>query len=257
MARVLILGAGYTGGRVASLLRLSGHTVVTTRRAGGDLPVVLPETGVLRTLEGKDWRVLWSAPSVEGISVLEGMAERVVYLSTTGVYGDAHLVDALTPAAPKTERTRRRLEAESVVLAGPWPACVLRPAAIYGPGRGAHESIRAGRWRVAGDGSNYTSRIHVDDLAAMAVGAVLGDLLGVWPVADEEPCTNAEITRYCCELMGMEMPPNAPADVLDESRRADRRVDGSEAARRLGVKLRYPSYRVGIPAILEETHGRI
>ena len=257
MARILVFGAGYTGGRVASLLRSAGHTVVTTRRAGGDLPVVLPDTGVLRMLVGTDCRVLWSAPSVEGISVLEGMAERVVYLSTTGVYGDARIVDASTPAAPSTERTRLRMEAESVVLAGPWSSCVLRPAAIYGPGRGAHESIRAGRWRVTGDGSNFTSRIHVDDLAAIAVAAVLGDLGGAWPVADEDPCTNFEITRYCCELMGMEMPASAPLDVVDETRRADRRVDGGETLRKLGVSLRYPSYRIGIPAILRENYGRL
>jgi len=252
MARILVLGAGYTGGRVAALLRVAGHTVVTTRRVGGDLAVALPETAALRTLEGTDWRVLWSAPTVEGIAVLEGMAERVVYLSTTGVYGDAHRVDALTPAGPATERTRLRLAAEKVVLAGPWSACVLRPAAIYGPGRGAHESIRARRWRVAGDGSNYTSRIHVDDLAALAAAALLGDLSGAWPVADEEPCTNAEITRFCCELMGMEIPPSAPVDALDETRRADRRVDGREVLRQLGVRLRYPSYRFGIPAALGE-----
>jgi nucleoside-diphosphate-sugar epimerase len=250
MARILILGAGYTGGRVAALLRAAGHHVVTTRREGGDLPVVLPNTGVLRSLEGTDWRVLWSAPPVEGILVLTGIAERVVYLSTTGVYGEVRVVDASTAAAPATERTRLRLAAEEVVLAGPWSSCVLRPAAIYGPGRGAHESIRAGRWRVAGDGSNYTSRIHVDDLASMAAAAVLGELGGAWPVADEEPCANAEITRFCCDLMGMEMPASAPAGALDETRRADRRVDGSEARRRLGVSLRYPSYRIGVPAAL-------
>jgi nucleoside-diphosphate-sugar epimerase len=80
MAKVLILGAGYTGSRVAAQLRAAGHQVLTTRREGGDLPVVLPDTDVLRSLAGRDWRVLWSAPSVDGISVLAGIAERVVYL---------------------------------------------------------------------------------------------------------------------------------------------------------------------------------
>lgn len=250
MARVLVLGAGYTGGRAAALLRAAGHTVVATRRQGGDLAVALPDTAPLLSLEGNDWRVLWSAPPVDGIGVLAGKAARMVYLSTTGVYGDARIVNAATPASPMTERTRLRWEAENTVLRGPWSACVLRPAAIYGPGRGAHESIRAGRWRVAGDGSNYTSRIHVDDLAALAAAAVLGDLPGAWPVADDEPSTNAEITRFCCDLLGMPMPPSAEAAQLDETRRADRRVDGGEVRRRLGITLRYPSYRIGVPAAL-------
>lgn len=250
MARVLIFGAGFTGSRVAELLREQGHTVVTTRRDGGDLPVVLPDTEPLRALEGSDWQVLWTAPEVEGIGVLEGIASRVVYLSTTGVYGDASVVDADSAAAPTTERTLLRLVAETRVTAGTWSTCVLRPAAIYGPGRGAHESIRAGRWRIAGDGSNYTSRIHVDDLAAISAAAVLGELTGAWPVADEEPSTNLEMTRFCCELMGLPMPESAPAGAMDETRRADRRVDGSEVRRRLGVSLRYPSYKVGVPAAL-------
>jgi nucleoside-diphosphate-sugar epimerase len=250
MARILIAGAGYTGGRAAALLRGLGHTVVTTRREGGDLPMVLPDTRPLLGLDGNGWRVLWSAPGVEGISVLEGKAARVVYLSTTGVYGDAHVVDAKTAAAPVTERTRLRWEAERVVLVGGWSSCVLRPAAIYGPGRGAHESIRAGRWKMAGEGLNYTSRIQVDDLAAVAAAAVLGELGGAWPVADEEPCTNYEITRFCCEWMGLPMPPSAAVEALDETRRADRRVDGREVLRLLGVTLQYPSYRIGVPAAL-------
>lgn len=251
MARVLVVGAGYTGGRAAALLREAGHTVVTTRREGGDLAMELPRDAArFRELGGSDWRVLWSAPSVEGIAELRGVAARVVYLSTTGVYGDVHVVDERTEAAPVTERTRLRWEAEQVVMAGPWSGCVLRPAAIYGPGRGAHESIRVGRWRVAGDGGNYTSRIHVDDLAAVSAAAVLGELGGAWPVADLEPCTNLEITRFCCELMGLPMSPSAAAAELDETRRADRRVDGRAVLERLGVRLRYPSYRFGVPAAL-------
>ena len=185
-----------------------------------------------------------------GLAVAHGFAERVVYLSTTGVYGDAHVVDETTLAAPTTDRTRARFDAERVVQSGPWTSCVLRPAAIYGPGRGAHESIRAGKWRIAGDGSAYTSRIHADDLAAIAAAALLSDVAGAWPVADDEPSTNLEITQFCCELLGVPLPPAADAVTLDETRRADRRVDGRAIRRALGVALKYPSFRTGVPAAL-------
>ena len=46
------------------------------------------------------------------------------------------------------------------------------------------------------------------------------------------------------------MPASAAAETLDETRRADRRVDGREVLARLGVTLRYPSYRIGVPAAL-------
>jgi nucleoside-diphosphate-sugar epimerase len=251
MARILIVGAGYTGSRAAVLLRAQGHHVLTTRRQGGDIPLTLPDTSPLNDLEGDDWRVLWTAPETDGIDVLHGQASRVVYLSTTGVYGPARLVDENTPPAPSTDRTRLRLAAETPVLAGPWSSCVLRPAAIYGPGRGAHESIRIGRWKIAGDGSNYTSRIHVDDLAAISSAALLSDLPGAWPVADDEPSTNFEITCFCCDLLGLPLSPAAPAGTLDETRRADRRVDGRAVRLRLGVALRFPTYRIGVPAALD------
>lgn len=245
MSGVVILGAGYTGSRAAALL--TGQHVVETHR---DRPVqvVLPDLSNVLALGGSGWRVLWCAPSVDGIEALRGFAARVVYLSTTGVYGDAHLVDETTVAAPSTERAQARLDAERVLQAGPWTSCVLRPAAIYGPGRGAHESIRAGKWRIASDGSTYTSRIHVDDLAAIAAAALLRDIEGAWSVADDEPSTNLEITQFCCNLLGLPLPPSADAASLDETRRADRRVDGRAIRNLLGVALRHPSYRTGIPA---------
>lgn len=242
---ILILGAGYTGARAAALF--AGHRVIETHR---DRPVqvVLPDLSNVLALGGSGWKVLWCAPSVDGIQALNGFAARVVYLSTTGVYGDSHFVDESTTPAPATERTQARFDAERIVQSGPWTSCILRPAAIYGPGRGAHESIRAGKWRIAGDGSAYTSRIHVDDLAAIAAAALLSDIQGAWPVADDEPSTNLEITQFCCELLGVPLPPSADAAALDETRRADRRVDGRAIRGALGVALKYPSYRVGVPA---------
>jgi nucleoside-diphosphate-sugar epimerase len=129
---------------------------------------------------------------------------------------------------------------------------ILRPAAIYGPGRGVHASIREGKYFLIGDGSNYISRIHVEDLAAHAHAALLADLEGAWPVADEEPCPAREIAAFCAGLLNLPMPPNLDNPPSDDTRRANRRVNGAAIRRLLGVSLRYPSYRLGIPACLEE-----
>jgi hypothetical protein len=48
------------------------------------------------------------------------------------------------------------------------------------------------------------------------------------------------------------MPPSVTAADLSETRRSDRRVDGSAIFRLLGVELHYPSFRQGIPAALAE-----
>jgi nucleoside-diphosphate-sugar epimerase len=176
----------------------------------------------------------------------------MVYLSTTGVYGDAREVDENTSPAAGHPRERLRLSAEAAVAAGPWSSMILRPAAIYGPGRGVHESMRRGRFRLAGEGSNYVSRIHVDDLAALAEAALLSGAGGAWPVADEEPSTAREMAAFCADLLGLPLPPSIPRAEAHHTRRADRRVDGRAVFRRLGVTLRYPSFRTGVPASLEE-----
>ena len=154
---------------------------------------------------------------------------------------------------PPPERQRLRLAAEQAVAAGPWPSLILRPAAIYGPGRGVHVRLHARTFKLLGDGSNYISRIHVDDLARVVVAALFSDLTGAYPLADDEPCPSREIVAFCAELLGLPLPPSAGPEELDETRRSDRRVDGSKIRSLLGVDLAYPSYRQGIPAALRES----
>jgi nucleoside-diphosphate-sugar epimerase len=256
---VLVLGAGFTGERVARRFEARGHDVVRTRSS--NLP--LPDVSLLRALPGAEWLVLHSIPLVRSATglvdptpmLLEGLgtkAKRLVYLSTTGVYGAATEVDETTPVAPRTPRERLRVDAERAVMAFEASTLVLRPAAIYGPGRGAHVSIREGTWRLGGEGTNMVSRIHVDDLAALAEAALLSDLEGAFPVADEEPCSSLELTEFCCAQLGVPIPPSVDPAELDETRRANRRVDARAILRELGVTLRYPSYRVGIPACLAD-----
>lgn len=272
--KVLILGCGFTGERVARQLIRRGVEVVCTNRTGHS---AVDEAVTLR-LDVNDpasiakWRetlipgllVLYSIPSItiEGRIVdpapviCQGLKERpparVVYLSTTGVYGETRDVNEHTPAAPKTEREVVRAAAERAVAEGPWTSLILRPAAIYGPGRGVHAALRAGNFRVPPNGSRMTSRIHVDDLAEHALRGLSSELEGAYPVADEEPCSSLEVAQWSAELLGVELPPAAADDSLSETRRADRCVDGSAIRRLLGITLHYPSFRVGIPACLDE-----
>lgn len=178
--------------------------------------------------------------------------ERLVYLSTTGVYGVAFEVDETTPPAPRSPRERLRLAAEDLVSRGPWSSLVIRPAAIYGPGRGVHVAIRDGSFRLLGDGSNFVSRIHVEDLAGITAAALDSTLTGRYPAADLEPCPSAEIARFCAQLLNCPMPPSAGREELSETRRTNRKVDGRAICAALGYSLVYPGYRDGIPSALRE-----
>lgn len=250
----LILGAGYTGGRVARLLANSGRRVTALHRT--DIDFTTPgAVDRLRAIAPADCTVLHSIPSLAGaadaalLAGLAGKARRVVYLSTTGVYGAATTVDAATPAAPRTEREWARVRTEQAVQAGAWQALILRPAAIYGPDRGAHIALAEGRYSLLGDGANFISRIHVDDLAALAYAALLADLEGAYPVADEHPCSSREIAEFCAAAFGLPMPASAGASDVPVSRRGNRRVDGRAIFAALGVRLRYPSYREGLGSL--------
>ena len=262
---VLILGCGYTGFRVARRLLAAGHRVIATTRNKSRLDALgadVVEYDVRRHLSIRippGVRVLHSIPVVDGTDstprLLEALGtapSRLVYLSTTGVYGNAREVDQTTPVRPSTPRTRMRAEAEEALARAPWPSLILRPAAIYGPFRGVHASLREKKFALVDGGRRYTSRIHVDDLAAHAEAALFSELTGAYPVADEEPCTSLDIATFCARLLGLPLPESVPAYQVSETRRADRCVDGSAVRRLLGVELRYPTYRVGIPAAIEE-----
>lgn len=244
---VVILGCGFTGQRVAQRFLARGAKVTATTRSPERLAGLGAEVVRFEQLRvPKGALVLHSIPPDGPARLFETLGDapaRVVYLSTTGVYGDAQAVDESTPVAPETPQHEARVAVEERVAAGPWSALTLRPAAIYGPGRGMQESIQRGTCRL---GDNFISRIHVDDLAAHAEAALLSDVTGAYPVADEEPCTATEIAEFCARLLGIPMPEASAAPRFGKP--SNRRVDGSAIRRLLGVKLQYPSYRVGIPA---------
>jgi nucleoside-diphosphate-sugar epimerase len=169
------------------------------------------------------------------------------------VYGDQVDVDENTPAEPSDDRGRLRLEEERWLAHGPWTSLMLRSAAIYGPGRGVHVSIREGKLpRSAGSG--IVSRIHVDDLAAIIEAGIFSDVQGAWPVADEAPCSSEQIARWCRRLLQLQ--PVRGREMPFGRRIAGRRVDGRKIREMLKVDLLYPSWKTGIKDSLAEEMTR-
>lgn len=258
MNHILILGCGFTGQRVARRFLARGCHVTATTRTPARLASLTQLGADVISLDNLAAHlrpgilVLHSIPPPEPADLLKALGAapaRVVYLSTTAVYGTATHVDETTPVDPQSDRARPRLEAEQRAAAGPWSSLILRPAAIYGPGRGVQESLPRGAYY---SGDNYVSRIHVDDLAAHAEAALLSDLEGAYPVADEEPCTTREIAEFCAHLLHLPTV-SQPAPGTKARTTSNRRVDGSAIRRALGITLAYPSYRTGIPASLAIT----
>jgi len=179
-------------------------------------------------------------------------ARRIVYISTTGVFGpvSGH-VDDDTPVAPEDARAAPRLHAEDL-----WRdvgAIVLRAPAIYSAGSGLHKRLLAGTHRLVEDGNRYVSRIHVDDLAVLALAALdRAAPRSTYVVGDHEPATQRAVVEFLCARLALPLPPAISASDAPPTLRGNRIVDASRALRELGVTLRYPSYREGYEAVLRD-----
>jgi len=278
---IFIIGCGDIGRRVARLWQARGVTVQALARSDeaaarlsgagitpvrGDLDI--PET--LATLPLNGATVYYFAPPpAQGDTdprlrafVAAGMRpERVVYISTSGVYGDRDgaWVDEDTPPAPATDRARRRLDAETALRA--WgrehgvQVNILRVGGIYGSGRWPLERLQAGTPVLREEECGYTNRIHADDLAAICMAvAERGGADRIYNVSDGSNGTMTQYFYAVADRFGLPRPPAltlaqamqqlSPAmlSYLTESRRLDNRRLLNE----LGVELRYPDLAAGL-----------
>jgi nucleoside-diphosphate-sugar epimerase len=261
---VIVLGLGFTGSRLARRLLRRGIAVTAAVRgvkrfgelvqAGLQLSeltldhpeaMMLPRNATMAVLIPP-----LAEPENAGLrTLIRNVApKRVVYVSSTGVYGDQVDVDFRAQPTPNDNRGRLRLEEERWMAAGPWNSLILRAAAIYGPGRGVHAAIREGKM-PRGVGTGMVSRIHVEDLVSISEASLFADLEGAWPVADDEPCSSAEIAKWCAELLQLKpVMHKTPRGLLISGRN----VDGRKIRELLGVELQYPGWRTGIIASLAE-----
>lgn len=190
---------------------------------------------------------------------------RIVYLSTTGVYGDCDgaWVDEESPVNPRTDRARRRVDAEQQLQA--WrkrrqgQLVILRVAGIYGPGRLPLAPLRKGLPVIAHDQAPWSNRIHADDLVSVCHAAMAKGRDGeVYNVADGTPGTMTEYFNRVADLKDMDRPPvidrdqartDLPATMLSYLQES-RRIDVGKMLRDFELELQYPTIEQGLPASL-------
>ena len=262
----LVVGAGYTGSALVQRLRAAGHDVIATRRTATPETVALDLADV-GAVEYADAIIVCCAPPGadpvrEMYNLVSLSGRRIVYVSSTGVYapGGGASVDEHWPLSPTTRSGRARLAAEQALTtaAASVPAhahfispsdgiAILRAAGIYGPGRGLVERMRAGTYRIVGDGRAHVSRIHVDDLVETIIRAGESRAEGAFNVADDDPAPIGEVAQAVAAKLGLPPPPRVPVAEVDPDvagmLTADRRIANGRIKRELGVVLRYPSWR--------------
>lgn len=257
---LLIVGFGHVGEVVARNALASRKVIATTRRPealatiakAGVTPVLL-QPNVCDAYPDAD--VLFTFPpdgTSDALLASASLRNRtVVYISTTGVYGpNAHLVDDSTPVDENDPRAKIRLDAENT-----WRdvgATILRAPAIYGPKSGLHLRIARGDFKMVEGGESYVSRIHVEDLAQIALAIFEHEVRGeTFVLGDEEPATQRTVIEWLCQRMNAPLPASVAREEAPASLRANRRVDGTRVLKTLGLQLRYPTFREGLEACLE------
>ena len=274
----LIIGAGYTGGRLAARLAERGDSVTVTRRhfdtagAGARWPSTVTELaldldGELPPLSAGGGAAVVCAPPGESAGQREARlvaalrdCSRLIYVSSTGVYGPGggQWVDERWPIAPHGALGEARAAAEASLVRAAESAsiswCLLRAAGIYGPGRGLVARVRSGAARVIEDGRACVSRIHVEDLVTAIVHAAEREICGAVNCADDEPSPHGEVLDAVAAHLGLPPPPRVGAYELSDAARAmllaDRKIQNRRMRQELGVELRYPSWRDGLAAEL-------
>ena len=283
---LLIVGCGDIGLRVLRLLKprwqvwalSSSPARRSTLRAAGATPLLgnldIPATlGRLGSLA--DAVLHLAPPPAHGQhdprtrALLQALArggrvQRLVYASTSGVYGDADgaVFDETRPVRPASERARRRVDAEAQVRAfgrrTGARVCILRIPGIYAADRdGGHprDRLLRGAPVLIPTDDVFTNHIHADDLARICAAALLrGAAQRVYHACDDTDLKMGDYFELVADLYGLPAPPRisraeavlsmSPAmlSFMSESRR----LLNCRLKTELRLTLRYPTVREGL-----------
>ncbi len=273
LPRLLIVGCGDVGMRLVPLLRPYFRVFATTSqpsrraelRALGAVPLVadLDRPATLRRLAGLAQHVVHLAPPpAEGaldrrtrnLTAILPEHARLVYVSTTGVYGDCGgaLFDESRPVAPRNARAVRRVDAEQVLRGWARRAgaqlAILRVPGIYAADRLPLKRLQAGTAALVEAEDVYTNHVHADDLATIIARALFRGLPNrVYHAVDDSEMKMAAYFDAVADAFQLPRPPRmvraelqkvvTPAllSFMSESRR----LSNGRIKRELGVRLRY------------------
>ena len=277
--RLLIIGCGDVGLRVLRLLagRCRVYALTSSPErcaalwAAGATPLVgnLDDPATLSRLAGLADMVLHLAPPpTQGEAdtrtrhllrcLAKAAPKRLVYVSTTGVYGDAGgaRFDETRPVAPATARARRRVDAEQQLRQfgrrTGVRVSILRAPGIYAadrPGGDPRERVRAGKpVQVAAD-DVYTNHIHADDLARACLRALFaGWSQRVWHVCDDSELLMGDYFDQIADRAGLPRPRRITRQEAAQELTPlslsfwseSRRLDNRRVKRELRLRLNHP-----------------
>lgn len=284
--KLLIVGCGDVVRRVVPELTRRWHVLALVRHHDAALTALgvrqivgdLDRPASLRRLAGIADAVIHSAPPptasapafascdlrtrhlVAALRRGKSLPRYLVYISTSGVYGDCAgaSVPETRPPAAKSARAIRRLDAEHCLRKlGRRRCCVgiLRAPGIYAADRLPLERLRQGLPLIEAAGDGYTNHIHAVDLGhACRVALQRARPNRIYNVSDDSQLKMGEWFDLLADRFHLPRAPRLPrAEVAAQVSatqwsfmRESRRLENARMKHELGLRLRYPTVNDGI-----------
>ncbi|HEX6735083.1 MAG TPA: SDR family oxidoreductase, partial [Azonexus sp.] len=282
--KILIVGSGDVARRILSRLagRYRVYALLRDRqqcaawRVAGAVPLIgdLDDRASLHRLAGLAEVVLHLAPPpcegsldtrtrhlLAALSAGGSLPRQLIYVSTTGVYGDCAgaLIDETRPCRAQNARAVRRVDAESCLRE--WGrrcgvrVCILRAPGIYAADRLPLERLQKGLPALLAAEDAYSNHIHAEDLAAACVAALRhGDANRVYNAVDDSQLRMADYFDRVADAFALARPPrlsrSAAAEILSPLQlsfmRESRRIGNRRLKQELKLRLAYPTVADGI-----------
>jgi uncharacterized protein len=277
---VAITGAsGFVGRHATALLRRAGHEVRAVSTRGDVRPADFEGCDAVVNLAGEPVAQRWTAQArerirssrvdgtrrvVEALARLESRPAVLINASAIGIYGsrgDEILTESSAPASDflgqvASEWEREAMAAEKLGMR----VATLRFGIVLGRDGGALEKMllpfKLGIGGKLGDGSQWMSWIHIDDVVALIEFAMANPMRGAVNATSPDPVRNFEFTRALAHALHrpaiLPIPKFALRALFGEMSEtivASERVI-PEAALHAGFKFKFPELRGALENIL-------
>ena len=286
MSDYTIIGCGDIGFRVAKELIANGNQVQATAHFEEGTKV-LESAGIKTVIANFDFRddvpdiamngqqvFYFMSPQGGGLSdyrmfnfcrllTAENCPSKIVYISTSGVYGDCggEEVTEETPVNPQTSRAKRRVHAEGQLQSKAeqlgFELVILRVTGIYGPGRLPISQLKKGHEVLRPEEAPATNRIHSLDLVQISLAAMEKGINGeIYNVCDGDHSSMSHYFMSVAEMYELPQPTQLSWEEAEKNMnpltfsflKESRLMSNAKMVKQLGIKLRYPNLEVGLPA---------
>lgn len=198
------------------------------------------------------------------------LPHRLIYISTSGVYGDCqgNWVSENCPLNPVNERAWRRVDAEKQIRQ--WGSrnnvhvSILRVPGIYAADRLPLARLQQGTPVLSADEDSYTNHIHADDLARI-IAAVLhyGKPGRIYHASDDSHLKMGDYFDLVADYFGLPRPPRIPRHQAHQSipsalmsfMNESRRLTNSRIKQELHIQLLYPTVAAAFAQTIQHESG--